>query len=97
MLNRICNQISKLDALDILQEECAELIKAASKIKRQLNGDPDVNPDSMENFIEELADVQLAKDVAIKKLLSVDEARRVTAGTFRKMERWEDRLARRQK
>ena len=51
----------------------------------------------MENFIEELADVQLAKDVAIKKLLSVDEARRVTAGTFRKMERWEDRLARRQK
>jgi len=37
--------------LEMLQEECAELIVAVSKMKRN-------KPDAATNFIEELADVQ---------------------------------------
>lgn len=38
--------------LDILQEECAELIQAVSKIRREI-------PNAYENFIDELADVSI--------------------------------------
>lgn len=40
--------------LVVLQEECAELIQAASKIQRY-----GINHDTYDNFVEELADVSI--------------------------------------
>lgn len=45
--------------LDILQEECAELIQAVSKIRRE-------TPNAYDNFIDELADVS----IMIEQMLS---------------------------
>jgi len=93
MSDTICAKVREREALDQLQEECAELIVAAGKIKRLMDGDPSGDrAAAIDNFVEELADVQLVRDVAIKKLLTTDELKRVTVTVFEKMKRWNLRL-----
>lgn len=55
-----------IDQLDILQEECAELIKAISKYKRGL-GHFTIN-DPIENVIEEITHVAISSNIAIRIL-----------------------------
>ena len=52
--------------IDILQEECAELIKACSKVKRAKEG-------SLENLKEELAHVAISSGV-VANILGITEA-----------------------
>lgn len=51
--------------LDILQEECAELIKACSKVKRG-------KPDALDNLKEELTHVAISSAV-ISKILGITD------------------------
>lgn len=56
--------------LDILQEECAELIKAVSKYKRNiLNGDDFIA--ARANLIEELTHVAISSEI-VAKLISIE-------------------------
>ena len=52
--------------LDILQEECAELIKACSKVKRG-------KADALDNLKEELAHVAISSGV-VANILGITEA-----------------------
>lgn len=90
----ICRKINDRDALDQLQEECAELIQAASKCIRVIKGDKNVDPrKARESFIEELADVFATGTVVGSKLLDEDEQARVEILIHRKALRWLERLS----
>ena len=54
--------------MDILQEECAELIKALSKYKRSLGHYTDVDP--IDNVIEEITHVAISSEI-VARLLSI--------------------------
>lgn len=51
-----------IDQLDILQEECAELIKACSKYKRCIKNGY-IPPEVRDNLIEELTHVAISSEV----------------------------------
>lgn len=72
-----------------LMEECAELIKAASKVIRERQGinRPHVERPVIENLEEEIADVMLC----ISLMSCVDEDR-IESWTIAKENRWERRL-----
>lgn len=57
-----------LDQMDILQEECAELIKAISKYKRSLGHYTAVDP--IDNVIEEITHVAISSEI-VARLLSI--------------------------
>ena len=57
-----------LDHMDILQEECAELIKAISKYKRSLGHYTAVDP--IDNVIEEITHVAISSEI-VARLLSI--------------------------
>ena len=72
----LVTKMTEIENLDILMEECAELIQAASKYKRSIGiGLPTLisKEDAISNFIEEVADVTaciiqqfaLSKDINI--------------------------------
>lgn len=64
-----------LDQIDILQEECAELIKALSKYKRSLGHFTNVDP--IENVIEEMTHVAISSEIVAKILnISSDDIQR---------------------
>ena len=54
--------------MDILQEECAELIKALSKYKRSLGHYTTVDP--IDNIIEEITHVAISSEI-VARLLSI--------------------------
>lgn len=54
--------------MDILQEECAELIKAISKYKRSLGHYTAVDP--IDNVIEEITHVAISSEI-VARLLSI--------------------------
>lgn len=58
-----CNPIEQID---ILQEECAELIKALSKYKRNIGFYTHTDP--KENIIEELTHVAISSEIVAKLL-----------------------------
>ena len=69
-------KMTETENLDILMEECAELIQAASKYKRSMGlglPTPVSKEDAISNFIEEVADViacilqqfALSKDIEV--------------------------------
>lgn len=97
-LDKICRMASEKEILDMLQEECAELIQAASKTKRVMNGDRSVDPRKARlNLIEELGDVQNMLTLTAKKLLTVEENWDVCVGEFAKLERYCERLKERER
>ena len=57
-----------LDQMNILQEECAELIKAISKYKRSLGHYTAVDP--IDNVIEEITHVAISSEI-VARLLSI--------------------------
>lgn len=52
--------------LDILQEECAELIKAISKYKRSIGHDTTEDP--IDNIVEEMTHVAISSEVVARLL-----------------------------
>ena len=63
-------RFDKDDQIDILQEECAELIKACSKVKRGMGHFTVVDP--LDNLKEELAHVAISSAV-VARLLDIKE------------------------
>ena len=63
-------RFDKDDQIDILQEECAELIKACSKVKRGMGHFTVVDP--LDNLKEELAHVDISSAV-VARLLDIKE------------------------
>ena len=72
----LVTKMTETENLDILMEECAELIQAASKYKRSIGlglPTPVSKEDAISNFIEEVADViacilqqfALSKDIEV--------------------------------
>lgn len=72
----LVTKMTETENLDILMEECAELIQAASKYKRSMGfglPTPVSKEDAISNFIEEVADViacilqqfALSKDIEV--------------------------------
>ena len=59
-----------LKQMDILQEECAELIKALSKYKRSLSHYTTVDP--IDNIIEEITHVAISSEI-VARLLSITQ------------------------
>ena len=53
--------------MDILQEECAELIKALSKYKRSMGHYTTVDP--IDNVIEEITHVAISSEIVARLLL----------------------------
>ncbi len=97
-IDKICRMIEPHEALDMLQEECAELIKAASKTKRVLNCDPTVDPRKTRlNLIEEIGDVENMLTIVMRKLLNPEECWAVCSGEADKIQRYHDRLVEREK
>lgn len=59
-LKEIIEKLGKEELLNQLEEECAELIQAASKVKRARKGlTPVTEENSLAMLAEEMADVQL--------------------------------------
>lgn len=97
-IDNICRMIDAHEALDMLQEECAELIKAASKTKRVLRSDPSVDPRKTRlNLIEEIGDVENMLTIVMHKLLNAEEQWAVCSGESDKIQRYYERLIERQK
>lgn len=92
-ISEICRMVSDRKVLDMLQEECAELIQAASKCKRAMDGELSVDPrKARESLVEELADVENMVTLAMYKLLSPEEKAAVCCTEAAKMERYYKRL-----
>ena len=75
MRDEILRAYSLIDFMDILQEECAELIRACSKYKRCTGHGFKTEAniiDTVDNIVEEIADVESALN-AIKQLMNIDE------------------------
>lgn len=89
----IRENLSQEELLTQLAEECAELSKAALKLRRVYNGDnptPVRRPDAFDNVIEEIADVYLCIEVLglnnpihLTKICKIMESKTM---------RWEQRL-----
>lgn len=94
VIETICRKITDRDALDQLQEECAELIQAASKCIRIIKGEKTVNPrNARENLVEELSDMFVAATVVTYKLLDEEEQEKVNDLVAFKTQRWRERLS----
>lgn len=90
-INRIKQLLSTEEILAQLEEECAELIQAASKLRRAINGDnpTPVTVDEATNMItEEFADVLLCLDILGFK----PDDRQIAKIQHRKALRWVSRL-----
>ena len=97
IITEICKLTDDFEILDMLQEECAELIQAASKVKRAKRGDPHVDiVKAYANLVEELGDVQNMVILASRKLLTAAENADVCIGESEKMQRYYKRLKERQ-
>lgn len=73
----LVTKMTEIENLDILMEECAELIQAASKYKRSIGiglPTPISKEDAVSNFIEEVADVTacIVQQFALSKDIDVN-------------------------
>lgn len=94
--DRICRMAGARKLLDMLQEECAELIQAASKTKRVMDEEETVDPaKTRAGMIEELADVENMILLIKRRLLNEDELTQVETTKFEKMTRYYKRLLKR--
>lgn len=93
IIDKICALTAPEEVIDQMQEECAELTKALSKIKRVMRGDKYVDPrKARENLVEELGDVEVMHTVLMQHLLSGEEAMTVCTTISEKTQRYYDRL-----
>lgn len=93
----IRENLSQEELLTQLAEECAELSKAALKLRRVYNGDnptPVRRSDAFDNVIEEIADVYLS--VMVLGLDAPVYAHKIYKIMESKLSRWEQRLKARQ-
>lgn len=67
-VNQRIERFGTEDQIDILQEECAELIQACSKLKREIGHFTTVDP--IDNLKEELAHVAISSAV-VSKILDI--------------------------
>lgn len=90
-LKDIINFLGKEEMLNQLEEECAELIQAASKVKRAKKGlTPVAEENAIEMLAEEIADVQLLIFmVAYAEKISDDKLTEIIG---KKAVRWHERL-----
>lgn len=89
----IRENLSQEELLTQLAEECAELSKAALKLRRVYNGDnptPVRKPDAFDNVIEEIADVYLS--IAVLGLDREPHIYKICKIMESKTRRWEQRL-----
>ena len=73
----LVTKMTEIENWDILMEECAELIQAASKYKRSIGiglPTPISKGDAVSNFIEEVADVTacIVQQFALSKDIDID-------------------------
>lgn len=93
----IRENLSQEELLTQLAEECAELSKAALKLRRVYNGNnptPVRRPEAYDNVIEEIADVMLCIDVL--GMNDFDHFKKITKIMETKTLRWQQRLKARQ-
>jgi len=93
MIRQIAEKLPETELLAQLAEECAELSKAALKLRRSLDGTnptPMSREEAKKNLIEEIADVficidtvAIAEEIDIKSVFEISEV---------KMARWMERL-----
>lgn len=77
--------------LHILQEECAEVVVAASKINRfGLNSfHPDGTKSNLDNLEEEIGDVLAMIDLLLSQgVISQDNLERARQAKFEKLKKW---------
>ena len=77
--------------MDILQEECAEVIQAVSKISRFGidNFKPGKSVTNREHLEEELGDVLAMIDILLeKKLISLDKLEIAKSAKIEKLKKW---------
>jgi NTP pyrophosphatase (non-canonical NTP hydrolase) len=89
----IRNTLSREELLTQLAEECAELSKAALKLRRAYNGDnptPMTRADAYNNLIEEIADVTLC--IEVLGFNSPENLHNIGQIWEEKLSRWEQRL-----
>ena len=94
VLNEIRTKLGEEELLCQLAEECAELSKAALKLRRVLSGKnptPVTENQARENLLEEIADVTLCMDAL--DLLTAECSILVGQICGTKLARWEKRLA----
>ena len=94
ILNEIRTKLGEEELLCQLAEECAELSKAALKLRRVLSGKnptPVTENQARENLLEEIADVTLCLDAL--DLLKEEYATPIGQICGTKLARWEKRLA----
>lgn len=81
---KIAHHYGQESQLCILQEECAELIQAASKIRRD-------TPDAFDKYIDELADVSIMIE-QMKVYMDDDELTTLSKRINEKLERQLERM-----
>jgi NTP pyrophosphatase (non-canonical NTP hydrolase) len=84
------NPIEK-EVMDILQEECAEVIQSVSKISRFGidNFKPGKSVTNREHLEEELGDVLAMIDILLeKKLISLDKLEIAKSAKIEKLKKW---------
>lgn len=69
-VNQCIDRFDTDNQIDILQEECAELIKACSKVKRGIGHFTQVDP--LDNLKEELSHVAISSAV-VSKIFNIKE------------------------
>ena len=95
--DKICLMVTERELLDMLQEECAELIQAASKCKRVMDRDASVDPrKARQLLVEELGDVQNMTLLVASGVLTIEEANAMYDGRKAKMQRYYKRLKERE-
>ena len=89
----IQEMLSREELLVMLAEECAELSKAALKLRRAYTGDnptPMTRADAYANLVEEIADVELC--IEVLGLNSCENLHNIGKIWEEKLSRWEQRL-----
>lgn len=98
LIDKICIRVDDAEILDMLQEECAELIQAVSKCKRVMRGDKSVDPrKARESLVEEIGDVQNMTVLAMRKVLTLEESSAAYTGRKAKIKRYYKRIQERDK
>lgn len=96
LLEKIVYAVGVDESVIQLAEECAELIQAATKFRRAMNGTTPVSlAKAQENLIEEMADVRVCIDemvILLDSEFSRNTEQQLLLKQQTKVERWAKRL-----
>ncbi len=91
ILEKAIDKYGKDNQLNMVQEECAELIQAISKYKRAIaSKNVNATRSSRENIVEELADVMIMQE-QLKIMLNITEFE-LMEYRIKKLTRLEERM-----